>query len=159
MWIIRRWSGRGSCNSVRCNYCNRYDHIEADCRTKAREQQQHPGVVVVAQPTTVGDVTILADDYNEFLQFKAAHQPSSAQSSNHVAFISTSSSLGLRVLDSAASDHMTGITSFRFHDLFLYVSVTQPLYNLNIKELQYNFAFLLNMLDRIRWDHRSLLNA
>lgn len=136
MWIIRRWSGRGSCNSVRCNYCNRYGHIEADCRTKAREQQQHPRVVVVAQPTTVGDVTILADDYNEFLQFKAAHQPSSA-----------------------ASDHMTGITSFRFHDLFLYVSVTQPLYNLNIKELQYNFAFLLNMLDRIRWDHRSLLNG
>ncbi|AES69261.1 hypothetical protein MTR_3g026060 [Medicago truncatula] len=94
---------------------------QSDCHTKAREQQQHPRVVVVAQPTTVGDVTILAGDYNEFLQFKAAHQPSSAQSSNHVAFISTSSSLGLWVLDSAASNHMTGISSFRFHDPFVLI--------------------------------------
>lgn len=133
MWIIRRWSGRGSCNSVRCNYCNRYGHIEADCHTKAREQQQHPRVVVVAQPTTVGDVTILADDYNEFLQFKAAHQPSSAQSSNHVAFISTSSSLGLWVLDSAASNHMTGISSFRFHDPFVLICLS----NTTIIQSQY----------------------
>lgn len=60
-------SGHGSRRSVRCNYCNRYNHIKADCHTKAREQQQQPRVAAVAQPTTVRDVTIPAADYNEFL--------------------------------------------------------------------------------------------
>ncbi|MCI66923.1 hypothetical protein A2U01_0088181, partial [Trifolium medium] len=55
--------------------------------------------------------TVPAADYNEFLRFKAVHQPSSstvvAQFGNSVAFVSTSSSIGHWVLDSGASDHMT----------------------------------------------------
>lgn len=27
----------GHCHGIRCNYCNRYSHIEVDCHTKARE--------------------------------------------------------------------------------------------------------------------------
>lgn len=85
----------GHRQGICCNYCNCYGHIEADCRTKAREQQRQARVAAVAQPDITKGVTISAADYNEFLQFKAAHQPSSiavvAQSSNPVAFVSTSS--------------------------------------------------------------------
>lgn len=69
--------------------------------------------------TFTKDVTITVDDYNEFLQFKAVHQPSSyttvTQSRNHVAFVSTSSPLGPWVLDSGASYHMTGNKSLLSH--------------------------------------------
>ncbi|GAU43000.1 hypothetical protein TSUD_188740 [Trifolium subterraneum] len=109
MVVVDGVGGRGGQRS-RCNYCFHYGHIEADCRTKAREQNRPPRVAAVAQPTITKDITIPAAEYNEFLQFKAAHHPSSsaavAQSGNPVAFISTSS-LGPWVLDSSASDHMT----------------------------------------------------
>lgn len=83
-------------HGIRCNYCNRYDYIEVDFRTKAREQQQRqPRVVVVAQPDIIKDVTIPVVDYNDFLHFKAVHQPSSVaavtQSGNYVTVVSTSS--------------------------------------------------------------------
>ncbi|MCI57597.1 hypothetical protein A2U01_0078848, partial [Trifolium medium] len=73
-----RNGGRGGQRNIRCNYCFRYNHVEADCRTKAREQNRPPRVAAVAQPTITKDITVLADEYKEFLQFKAAHQPSSS---------------------------------------------------------------------------------
>ena len=59
------------------------------------------------------DVTISASDYTDSLRFRAAKQSASpitvmAQSSNLVAFVSQSSTLGSWILDSSASDHMTG---------------------------------------------------
>lgn len=75
---------------------------------KAREQQRKPWVVVVAQSDITKYVIIHAVDYNDFLQFKAAHQPSSSS------FVSTSS-IGLWILDSGAYDHMTGNKSILSH--------------------------------------------
>lgn len=64
----RRTRGRGGHrHGICCNYCNRYGRIEANCRTKAREPQRQPQVVVVAQPDINKNVTILVADYNDFL--------------------------------------------------------------------------------------------
>lgn len=98
----RRGGRNGGCDSqhhgIHCNYYYRYSHIEAECRTKAREQQRQPMVVASAQPAITKEVTIPSVDYNGFLQFKATHQPSFfatvAQSGNDVAFVSTPTSLG-----------------------------------------------------------------
>jgi hypothetical protein len=97
---------------------------------KSGEQNRPPRVVDVAQPIITKDITIPATEYNEFLQFKAARQPSSAvvaQSSKPVAFISTSS-LGPWILDSSASDNMIGnkplLSHLSFSDSLPYVSVT-----------------------------------
>ncbi|MCI60279.1 hypothetical protein A2U01_0081534, partial [Trifolium medium] len=82
--LASHYHGRGGRNGgrsdqrSRCNYCLRYDHIEANCRTMPREQNRPPRVVAASQPTTTKDITISVADYNEFLQFKAANQPSSS---------------------------------------------------------------------------------
>lgn len=81
-------------------------------RTKAREQQRQTRVADVCPTNYHQRSYYLATYYNEFLQLKETHQPSSsatvAQSGNPVAFVSTSASLGRWVLESGASDHMTG---------------------------------------------------
>lgn len=108
----------GHHHGIRCSYCNCYGHIGADCRIKAREKRRQPRAAVVVQQDTTKDVIISTINYNDFLQFKASHQPSSfatvAQSSNPVAFVSTSS-LDPWVLDFGASDHMTGNKSILSH--------------------------------------------
>lgn len=85
----------GHHHGIHYNHCNRYGRIKVDCRTKARERQRQPQVIVVAQPMIIKGITIPVVDYNDLLQFKVAHQPSSfvvvAQSNNPVIFVSTSS--------------------------------------------------------------------
>lgn len=69
-------------------------------------------VAAAAQPTITKEVTIPAADYNEFLHFKPSSSATFAQSGNHVAFFSTSSSLGPWILDYGVSNHMTGNNFF-----------------------------------------------
>jgi hypothetical protein len=72
--------------------------------------------------------TVSTADYNEFLQFKATHPPSSstiiAQSSNPAAFVSTSSLIDPWVLDFGAFDCMASNKSLLSH---LSYSDTLPL--------------------------------
>lgn len=83
-----RTGGRGGhCHGILCNYYNRYDHINVGCRTKSREKQRQLQVAIVAQPDINKDVIILVDDYNDFLQFKADHQPSSSDVITHQVFL------------------------------------------------------------------------
>lgn len=65
-------------HGIRRNYCNRYSHIKVEFRTKEREQQRKPRIVVVVQLTIIKVVNTPATDYNEFLQFKVAHQQPSS---------------------------------------------------------------------------------
>nr|KYP45103.1 Retrovirus-related Pol polyprotein from transposon TNT 1-94 [Cajanus cajan] len=65
-------------------------------------------------------ISLSTDDYKEYLQLKAAQQASSsvtvAHTSNSTVCLSHSTSIGPWVLDSGASDHLTGNVSL-FHSL------------------------------------------
>jgi len=58
-----------------CNFCLRYGHTEAECHTKARQQHKRINIPQVNPPKQSDDVSISIDAYNEFLQYKAAMQP------------------------------------------------------------------------------------
>lgn len=114
--------------------------IEAYCRKKAQEPSKSANVAQVtsitssASPDSPPDVTISAYDYHDFLQFQAAQQSASpitimAQSSNLVAFISQSPSLGPWILDSGASNHMTGNQS-----LFTQLSLSDSLRSVTLAD-------------------------
>ena len=69
------------------------------------------------RPKPSDEVSISVDACNEFLQYKAAMQPTQlvvviTQSGNPIACISKSSSLGPWILDSGAYDHMSSNKSF-----------------------------------------------
>nr|KYP49834.1 hypothetical protein KK1_028429 [Cajanus cajan] len=65
-------------------------------------------------------ISLFTDDYKEYLQLKAAQQASSsvtvAHTGNSIVCLSHSTSIGPWVLDSGASDHLTGNVSL-FHSL------------------------------------------
>ncbi|KAJ1384474.1 Zinc finger, CCHC-type superfamily [Sesbania bispinosa] len=52
----------------RCNFCQRYGHTEAECRTKARQQPKTANIAQVISPGASDEVSISVDAYNEFLQ-------------------------------------------------------------------------------------------
>lgn len=121
----------GQRHGILCNDCNCYDHIKVECCTKVIEPQRQDRVVVFAQPTITKEVIVPVVDYNEFLQFKAAHQPSSfvivALSDNLVVFVSTSSSFGPWIIYFVVFNHMTGNKFILYHlsysDSFPYVTM------------------------------------
>lgn len=68
-----RGGGRGNNRTrPRCNYCNRFGHVEAQCRMKANQLQ--PKVMNVAQSEafdTSGQVSLSTTEYDEYLKLKA----------------------------------------------------------------------------------------
>ncbi|KAK2427440.1 hypothetical protein QL285_026022 [Trifolium repens] len=100
-----------------CDYCNRYGHIEAECRTKANQLQ--PKVVNVAQieaSNTSGQVSLSTTEYNEYLKLKAQMQTTTpvasvSQNGNPNAFVSQSSCSGLEnsILRNAMKSPLTFI--------------------------------------------------
>ncbi|PNY09179.1 anthranilate phosphoribosyltransferase-like protein [Trifolium pratense] len=58
-----------------------YGHVEGKCCTKARQQSKVVNVAHVTIPVVSEEITISAAGYNEFLQFKDAHQPTSPTTS------------------------------------------------------------------------------
>ncbi|XP_027927969.1 uncharacterized protein LOC114184830 [Vigna unguiculata] len=104
------------------NFCQRYGHTKEECRTKAQQQHKTANIAQIISPKPSYEVSISVDAYNEFLQYKAAMQPTQhvvavTQSGNPLAYISQSSSLGSWILD--FDDHMFGNKSFFFQLTYL----------------------------------------
>ena len=86
-----------------------------------------------AAPSPPADVTIFTSDYTNFLLYRPDKKPTLpvtivVQSGNPIAFVSQSSAHGTWILDSDASDHMTGnqslFTQLSFSDSLSSITLT-----------------------------------
>ncbi|XP_029127409.1 uncharacterized protein LOC114915976 [Cajanus cajan] len=115
-----RVRGKGGRGNLHCTYCQRDGHTRDKCYSlhgfpsKIAKVAQSPtsALEVKIEPKSNHPITLSADDYKEYLQLKATKQaPSSitvAHTGNSTVCLSHSTSIGPWVLDSGASDHLTG---------------------------------------------------
>jgi len=117
-----RSNGRNNRPRPTCTYCHRIGHTQDRCYalhgrpTKVANVIQTSEISEAHSDAQPQGIFVTGNDYSEFLKYQASKQASTsvasvAQSGNSVACISHSSSLGSWVLDSGASDHITGTPS------------------------------------------------
>ncbi|XP_072076868.1 uncharacterized protein [Arachis hypogaea] len=118
----RRPWGRGNRIRLSCTYCHRIGHTQDKCYALHGHPTKVANVVQTNEPSDVHSaaqpqgIFVSGHDYDEFLKYQASKQASTpvalvAHSGNSVACISHSSFLGPWVLDSGASDHISGTSS------------------------------------------------
>ncbi|XP_072060099.1 uncharacterized protein [Arachis hypogaea] len=117
-----RGNGRGNRTRLSCTYCHKIGHTQDKCYALHGRPTKVANVVQTNEPSDVHSaaqphgIFVSSNDYDEFLKYQASKQASTpiasvAHSGNSVAYISHSSSLGPWVLDSGASDHISGTSS------------------------------------------------
>ncbi|QHO14032.1 Retrovirus-related Pol polyprotein [Arachis hypogaea] len=117
-----RGNGRGNRTRPSCTHCHRIGHTQDKCYALHGRPTKVANVVQTNEPSDVHSaaqpqgIFVSGNDYDEFLKYQASKQASTpvasvAHSGNSVACISHSSSLGPWVLDSGASDHISGTSS------------------------------------------------
>ncbi|KAG8639966.1 hypothetical protein MANES_13G009802v8 [Manihot esculenta] len=122
---------KGKGKKFHCTYCDKKGHTRDACwalhgRPPRSNQSDNTGKPIahlaqsneeglLPQPTNksqdLDSITLIGEDYKEYLQFQAAkqHPPSTsiAHSGNSVACLTKSSPVGPWILDSGASDHIS----------------------------------------------------
>ena len=110
--------GRGGRGNLYCSYCKRDGHTQDRCyslhgfpnKTVNIAQSHEPAVEHKINPGK--DHVLSANEYQEYLRFKATHQASSsatiAHTGNSTVCLSQSASVGSWIIDSGASNHLAG---------------------------------------------------
>nr|KYP76032.1 Retrovirus-related Pol polyprotein from transposon TNT 1-94 [Cajanus cajan] len=118
-----RGRGKGGRGNLHCTYCQRDGHTRDRCyslhgfpsKTANVVQSPTSAPELKIEPEGNHPITLSTDDYQEYLQLKATKQASSsitvAHTGNSTVCLSHSTSIGPWVLDSGASDHLTGNVS------------------------------------------------
>ncbi|XP_029125187.1 uncharacterized protein LOC109815938 isoform X2 [Cajanus cajan] len=118
-----RGRGKGGRGNLHCTYCQRDGHTRDMCYSlhglpsKTANVVQFPTSApeLKIEPEGNHPITLSTDDYQEYLQLKATKHASSsitvAHTGNSTVCLSHSTSIGPWVLDSGASDHLTGNAS------------------------------------------------
>nr|XP_009779654.1 PREDICTED: uncharacterized protein LOC104228811 [Nicotiana sylvestris] len=113
----RRGGGRFGRSRPKCSYCHKLGHTREMCYSL---NGRPPKNAYVAQSETTGNqgFSVSKEEYNELLQYRASKQTSPQVASvaqtdtpiagNSFACVSQSSTLGPWVMDSGASDHISG---------------------------------------------------
>nr|KYP45441.1 Retrovirus-related Pol polyprotein from transposon TNT 1-94 [Cajanus cajan] len=119
--IVATPSATAANSSALVSHSSNRGSARNDGRGKQNRRCNYSTSLVILKSTVAkrleNNVTISASDYQDLLQLRAAQQSASpattvAHSGNPVAFMSQSPSLGPWILDSGASDHMTGNQSY-----------------------------------------------
>lgn len=112
--------GRGGRGNLHCSYCKRDGHTQDRCYSLVGFPDKTANVAQSMESKVESDGaknhSFSADEYKEYLQLKGAQRSSSsatvAQTGNSTVCYSHSTPVGSWVLDSGASDHLTGNPSF-----------------------------------------------
>ncbi|XP_070049685.1 uncharacterized protein [Nicotiana tomentosiformis] len=113
----RRGGGRFGRSRPKCSYCHKLGHTREMCYSL---HGRPPKNAFIAQTKTTGnqEFSLSKEEYNELFQYRASKQTSPQVASvaqtntsvtgNSFACVSQSSTLGPWVMDSGASDHISG---------------------------------------------------
>ncbi|KAG8642840.1 hypothetical protein MANES_12G129950v8 [Manihot esculenta] len=111
---------KGKGKKFHCTYCDKKGHTRDACWAlhgrPPRSNQSDNTEGLLPQPTNksqnLDSITLIGEDYKKYLQFQAVkqHPPSTsiAHSGNSFACLTKSSPVGPWILDSGASDHISG---------------------------------------------------
>ncbi|XP_019160846.1 PREDICTED: uncharacterized protein LOC109157387 [Ipomoea nil] len=109
-----RTNNRGGQKNTRvCDYCNRTGHTRDQCWKLHGRPVRTQASVAQSQPGEPNSRTISAAEYEEFVRFKATPKasgltPAAYTDGTHTALVSQSGLSGPWVIDSGASEHISG---------------------------------------------------
>uniref|UniRef100_A0A1S3XI89 Retrovirus-related Pol polyprotein from transposon TNT 1-94-like beta-barrel domain-containing protein n=1 Tax=Nicotiana tabacum TaxID=4097 RepID=A0A1S3XI89_TOBAC len=113
----RRGGGRFGRSRPKCSYCHKLGHTRDVCYS-LHGQPPKNAYVAQTEDTCNQGFSLSEGEYNEFLQYRASKQTSpqvafvaqtdTSVAGNSFACVSQFSTLGQWVVDSAASDHISG---------------------------------------------------
>ena len=107
--------GRPAKGNRKCNFCGRSGHIEEKCWKKHGKPPNFPGGTAHVSSNTVppaltSGFTLTKEEYEKFLQLSTGASANLASSpGNQATSLLSSASSSLWVVDSGASQHMTGM--------------------------------------------------
>ena len=104
-----RGGGRGGCGCPQCTYCKRMGHTQENCYSK----HGFPSKTVNVSQAKTTESKFTEDEYQEYLRLKSNNLTQSSQvpSTSIVCIFESIESHNSWVIDSGASDHISGNTS------------------------------------------------
>ncbi|RVW50044.1 Retrovirus-related Pol polyprotein from transposon RE2 [Vitis vinifera] len=125
-----RSGNRGRGQRPHCTYCNKLGHTRDRCyqlhgrppRTAHVAQSSDPQSPQPPSSSTSQGISLTDSEYDDYLRYQATKSASVAQTGNASACLTHTSSLGPWILDSGASDHISGNK-----DLFSSITTTSAL--------------------------------